>query len=398
MTEEEVERQLSRLFHTAVGDPPQPVTLGGIRHLIVMRRTVAAISATIAIVLASCVGLVVSANAAGPAPASGHRQTAGPPAYYFQQIYGRGLREVIRSTPTGAVTGTVRCPWAGSEFFTLVVAGPGNFFMSCVKYVPGSQRRKVIGTRLYSFGLTRSGRPKGYVPVKGGNLRGLYPGGLAVSEDGSVLAANFSTNLNGAKPGVMVITTSTGAHAVWRYRGFPDGLIFSADDLSLSRDGQELAIAGARYCPEGGHACHSSGPAMYEVSHATKGGDLGTGRLVYKQAQVTSSPDGQFINSYLSPDGRTAITSVVSGDGRPGSGYVSVVLVSASTGKPIRTLYKLPTGKSFFYWFVTMDPTGKYILFNAGPNGENTRNGWIDNGKLVPLKPAIGTKVAYEAW
>jgi hypothetical protein len=396
MTEEEVERQLSRLFDAAVGDPPQPVTLGGIRHLIVVRRTVVAISATIAIVLAGCVGLVVSANAAGPAPASGHRQTAGPPAHYFQQAYGHSLTEVIRSTPTGAVTGTVRCPWAGSELVT-VVAAPGNFFMSCVKYVPGSQT-EVIGTRLYSFGLTRSGRPKGYVPVKGGNLPGLFPAGLAVSEDGSVLAANVWTNPQGAKPEVIVITTSTGAHAVWRYSGFPDGWIFSAGDLSLSGDGQELAIAGVRHCPEGDHACHSPGPAMYEVSHATKGGDLGTGRLVYKQAQITSSPDGQIINSYLSPDGRTAIATVVSGDGRPGSGYVSVVLLSASTGKPIRTLYKLPTGKSFFYWFVTMDPTGRYILFNAGPNGNKTRNGWIDNGKLVPLKPAIGTKVAYEAW
>jgi hypothetical protein len=397
MTEEEVERQLSRLFHAAVGDPPQPVTLGGIRHRIVMRRTVAAISATIAIVLAGCVGLVVSANAAGPAPASGHPHTAGPPPYYFQQVYGHVLRDLIRSTSNGAVTGTVRCPWTGSEVVMAVVAGSGKFFMSCVKYVPGSQT-EVIGTRLYSFGLTRSGRPKGYMPVKGGNLPGLSSAGLTVSEDGSVLAANVWTNSRGPKQAVMVITTSTGARAVWRYRGFPDGSIFSADDLSLSRDGQELAIAGVRYCPAGDHACHSPGPAMYEVSHATKGGDLGTGRLVYKQAQVMSSPDGGFINSYLSPDGRTAITAVVSGDGRPGSGYVSVVLVSASTGKPIRTLYKLPTGKSFFYWFVTMDPTGKYILFNAGPNTNKTRNGWIDNGKLVPLKPVIGTKVAYEAW
>jgi hypothetical protein len=106
MTEEEVETQLSRLFYAAVGDPPEHVSLSGIRRVVVMRRIVMSITATAGIVLAGCVGLAVAAHATSPPPASGHGKAAAPPRYYFEQGFlpgpTNGQQTVIRATATGA--------------------------------------------------------------------------------------------------------------------------------------------------------------------------------------------------------------------------------------------------------------------------------------------------------
>jgi hypothetical protein len=60
-------------------------------------------------------------------------------------------------------------------------------------------------------------------------------------------------------------------------------------------------------------------------------------------------------------------------------------------------LYRLPTGNGFSYQFLSSDPTGRHLLFNAGPASE-TVNGWIDHGQLIRLKPASGSNIAYETW
>lgn len=64
-----MERQLSRLFHSAVGDPPQQVNLSGIRRVVVRRRIITSITATTGIALAGLAGLAVSAPAIGTVPA-----------------------------------------------------------------------------------------------------------------------------------------------------------------------------------------------------------------------------------------------------------------------------------------------------------------------------------------
>jgi hypothetical protein len=54
------------------------------------------------------------------------------------------------------------------------------------------------------------------------------------------------------------------------------------------------------------------------------------------------------------------------------------------------------TGNGFLYRFFSSDPSGRYLLLDTGPTSGSV-NGWIDNGRLVRLRPA-GTNVAYEAW
>src|SRR5215468_397809 len=76
---------------------------------------------------------------------------------------------------------------------------------------------------------------------------------------------------------------------------------------------------------------------------------------------------------------------------------VSVVQVSAATGRQLSVRYQVDTGDGFLYRFFSADPSGRYLLLDVGPIS-GTVNGWIDDGRLVQLTPANGTKVLYEAW
>jgi hypothetical protein len=55
------------------------------------------------------------------------------------------------------------------------------------------------------------------------------------------------------------------------------------------------------------------------------------------------------------------------------------------------------TGHGFSYQFFSADPSGRYLLLDAGP-ASGTVNGWIEDGRLVQLTPADGTNVFYETW
>jgi len=79
-------------------------------------------------------------------------------------------------------------------------------------------------------------------------------------------------------------------------------------------------------------------------------------------------------------------------------GTIDVVEVSASTGAKLRLLFQENTGQGVFYRFVSADPSARFLLFDAGRPTGAIPNGWIDHGRLVPLTPADGSNVFYEAW
>jgi hypothetical protein len=55
------------------------------------------------------------------------------------------------------------------------------------------------------------------------------------------------------------------------------------------------------------------------------------------------------------------------------------------------------TGHGFSYQFFSADPSGRYLLLDAGP-ASGTVKGWIEDGRLIQLTPADGTNVFYETW
>jgi hypothetical protein len=60
-------------------------------------------------------------------------------------------------------------------------------------------------------------------------------------------------------------------------------------------------------------------------------------------------------------------------------------------------LYQVQAGSGFSFQFFSSDPSGQYLILDAGP-ASGTTNGWIDHGRLVTLTPAAGNDLAYEAW
>jgi hypothetical protein len=105
---------------------------------------------------------------------------------------------------------------------------------------------------------------------------------------------------------------------------------------------------------------------------------------------------GDYINNVIvSQDGATLTAAVMRSPGR-GPDQVLIVRFSAS-GRQLRVLFQMRTGNGFLYRFVSADPSGRYVLFDAGPTSA-TVNGWIGHGRLIPLAPSDGSNLVSEAW
>jgi hypothetical protein len=383
--------QLSRLLNSFAGEPPHRVTVGAVRRKVVMRRLTAGVTATAAAAFAVGAGLLVSAHAIGThPPVSANHRTIGP-RYYFEETAPPGsrqlqdLRDVVRSTATGALTARVRCPGPDSLVSGVAAAEHETFFIACLQ----GGLHHLTGTRLYRFALTRSGRVTGFRPLAGGNLTGLHGALLTATPDGAELAINVrAVGTAGLASDILVISTTTGKHAVWHAARLPGGIRFRVQDLSFARNGRELAVLGWGECP-----CKAAGQEMVAVSHPAAGGQLGSGRVLFTLRSLTPlvplvprrnlSVDGAFIQ----PDGATAIVAV-SGNTGP-----SVVLrVSVATGKPTAVLFRAPTSNLA----IGPDPSGRFLLV-AEPAPRGDLLGWIDHGKLAPIE-AAGQTIYIDAW
>ncbi len=101
----------------------------------------------------------------------------------------------------------------------------------------------------------------------------------------------------------------------------------------------------------------------------------------------------------ISPDGATlTVVALHSPRVRNKPGTIDVVQVSASTGHQLRVLLQENTGTGVFYRLFSSDPTGRFMILDAGPPQGAIPNGWIDHGRLVLLKPADGSSVLPESW
>jgi hypothetical protein len=131
------------------------------------------------------------------------------------------------------------------------------------------------------------------------------------------------------------------------------------------------------------------------VSTATPGGRLDGSRLLLPLSALLRTR-GDYINDVIvSQDGATLTAAVMRSPDR-GPDQILIVRFSAS-GRQLRVLFQMRTGNGFLYRFVNADPSGRYVLFDAGPTTA-TVNGWIDHGRLVPLAPPDGSNLVNEAW
>jgi hypothetical protein len=386
----ETEQQLSRLFNAVIGEPPNHVTATVVRRRAARRRRVSYVTGTAALAVAASVGVAVAASVTPPPPPGPSQPpAASAPRYYFAaslvtKVTGHTgsftLRDEIRSRATGAITALVSCPKPWPDVQAVAAGADQGFFISCLTSAPGHPHT-YTGVKIFRFTVTPSGHLAGFRPVPGGDLAGVHTLNMAVTPDGSELAINAG-NLPGRPISeIIVIDTRTGKRAVWHSAQAPHGYGFTSTDLSFADHGQVLASFGQTDCTT---LCVPGGQQLITVSPASAGGRLAFGRVVFRQPPPAAFASQAFID----PDGQTAIANVIT------QKVSTIYLVSTATGKPIQVLLK-PNGVA--YTLQGTDSSGRYPLVTLDKPGKRGVNAWIDDGKLIPLKPA-GSTILFEAW
>jgi hypothetical protein len=358
---------------------------------------------------------------------SGTRQSGGPvrlPAAPLRFYVATDLsitKVVVRSTATGKVVAVVPVALVantGSEVAPALATGANGTF-----YIAAFQRG-VREEQIYRFRLTAAGHVTGFARVPGGALRpGWAADSLAASANGSRIAVGAYFYLTHVTPGpeqsdqVVVINTHTGAQRTWRGGALAGGYNFFRVG-SLSWGGlHELAVLGqwcrwadpnpgSEDCPRWQRqaqlrAINPAGPG---------GGSVLDGRLLLSQAphtylaQALVSPDGSVITAMVLRD-KIVGNPEISG-GFPAN--LSVERVSAATGRTLGVIYRRYLGDTSESDTATnplaliADATGSQLILNGGIcnlHCSNEFNGWLDRGRLVPLRPAgFAHREAAEAW
>ncbi len=380
---------------------------------------------------AASVFLVVGLAAALAVHRSGLGGTASPavaatPDRYYVEGNIDGDRPVVRSTATGAVTATVPVPKSpNAPGYGLVVASRDGVFFA-VAWMPGG-----TGERIFRFRLTAAGRVSGFSAVPGGVLGGpeWSADAMAASPDGSQVAISFGFNGPAGVCGtagepscpqafpsdyIVVLNTATGKKSVWQGGLSGKGKWFSVGNLSWADDGHELVFFGQE-CAQGDWGIGSEGCGAERTAEArtldpgAAGGALDSGRLLLDQssrypyiAQAVISPDGSTITAIVltgSAIGNTSVSGIFPHN-------LSVEQISAATGKLLRVLYQRRLGDTSGVNGVpdplalVPDAAGQHWLLNVGicsGHCDTGANGWINRGKLVPLRPTDG-RLADETW
>ncbi|MGP7998481.1 MAG: hypothetical protein ACLPKI_14325 [Streptosporangiaceae bacterium] len=129
---------------------------------------------------------------------------------------------------------------------------------------------------------------------------------------------------------------------------------------------------------------------------AAQGGQLGSSQLVARQAALARLSASYLDGAIVSPSGASVNVVLVNSPGQ-GPTSVSVVNISAATGRPLRVLYRVVTGNGFSFQFFSSDPSGRYLMLDTGPSS-GPANGLIYHRRLIRLTPAADSNVSYETW
>ena len=381
------------------------------------------VAAAAAVVLV--IGLAVSVSHR----LSGTRQLGGPgrlpaaPLRFYVATDLSVAKIVVRSTATGKVVAVVPVTPVGnigSEVAPALATGAnGTFYVAAFE-------RGVREEHIYRFRLTAAGHITGFARVPGGALRpGWAADALAASANGSRIAVGAYYYPSHVTPGpeqsdqVVVINTRTGGQRIWRGGSIAGGYtFFRVASLSWTGGRRDLAVLG-QWCRAadpnpGGEECpRQERQAQLRAikPDAPHGGTVLDGRLLLRQAprtflaQALVSPDGSVITAMVLR-GKVVGNQQISG-GFPAN--LSAEQVSAATGRPLGVIYRRYLGDTSSEsgpmndaLTLIADATGSHLILNGGIcnlHCSNEFNGWLDRGRLIPLRPAgFAHREAAEAW
>jgi len=388
---------------------------------------VAPVAAAAALLVVVGLGVAVARQLPGSGRGGGQlpASPAAPHSYYVQDDLDQD-RPVVRSTATGAVTATVPVPRAprAPGYNLLASADNGTFF--AIAFVPGLK-----GQRLYRFQVTNSGQVSGFSQVPGGLLgkRNWAADAIAASRDGTRVAVSFSFTgppkgcgqgklpkcppLTAYRDYIDVVNTALGTKTVWQGGMSKLRASFSVENLSWTGDGRQLVVLGT-WCRSGGDGETCGGPKqrtteLWAVKPGASGGQLDRGHLLLSDhsrypliEQAVISADGSVITALLLT-GPVVGTSQISGS-VPDNLFVEQI--SVGTRRVLGVLFRRHLGPTDEingvpdFLALYPDASGEHWMLNGGIcSGHCTGgfNGWIHNGRLVPLQPTDG-RMADEAW
>jgi hypothetical protein len=410
----EMESQLRLLMNIAAGEPPRRIRGQAVRRKAVRRRMAASTAAAAAaVVLAGGVAVAAIAQPGGPGqrPPGHHRPpvaqiSAGVPRYYVVgRTTPRGNETEVRATATGAVRAQVHCPWPVPNVRPWPVAPASNqmFFLVCQRATRPVGYATFLESRIYQFRVTSAGRVTGYTLVRGGSLPRLRVGAIAATPDGSEIAAvvypGSLANVSPKSPAsILIINTRTGTHVIWHAAPpVPGKIVYYPQGISLTADGQELVFLTAPQC-FGSHCTMPPGASQQiRVANPAVSGELNNSRVLFRLSSILQPSAASAVAAVISPGGSTLTLEVVGNlSGRPSPQSVSVVQVPIAGHRRLHFIYRLNAGNGGYgYSFFSADPAVRHFLIGVGLN--EIIAGRIDDGRLIPLKPA-GDQVAFEVW
>jgi hypothetical protein len=384
----ETEQQLSRLFNAVIGEPPRQVSVHAVRRRAIRRRRLSYATAAAALAVAGSVGVALASTTTAPHRQVGaHSQPVRPPSYYFETValakHSQPVN-VIRSTATGAITGSITCPAPPSTQVPLVAGTttPAGqvFFAACATTI-SSHTARIRSTTIYQFAVDRSGQVKDFRPVPGGTLPRVGVSSIAAAPGGSEVAVIVQPVNLKFPPRILVINTRNGQQAPWQATKLSRKIGFNPVQLSIARGGRELAVYGVPRC-----LVRHCGPAGYDVvavKLTRNGGTLASGKLILSVLPSGIEPRDLFI----SPDGTSVIGCFI------GPQITSVVKFDLAAGQR-KVLLRLRDVQATT---ASLDPSSGFILVGGFTSKNVVVNGWVDHGKLKPL-PGTGLAPINEAW
>jgi hypothetical protein len=213
----------------------------------------------------------------------------------------------------------------------------------------------------------------------------------------------------------MAIDPATGARTIWRWGPTPVEHGFSVESLSWTGDDRKLIVLG-QWCEamrQSNETCSRGRTTEVRALYPAAGnGSVGGGRgLLYE-----SNSFPYMVQALISPDG-TSVTAVVLRGHVVGSRQISgtvpqdlsverISVVEGHLGQVLGVLYQRRLGDTSEvnsapdFLALSQDGSGQYFMLNIGlcvGNCTDGANGWIHDGRLVPLQPADGRE-ADQAW
>lgn len=374
-----------------------------------------AAAAAIVVVAALAVGLASwnQARQAGDtgAPSGGIAKLPnGLPAYYAEvELVDQGAKSqvVVRSTITGRVVAGIASPAALYPVSVTVAADDRTFYALYDKYATGPAGALIV----YSFRILPSGIATSPEQVNGAVITGqsgvVNLGGFAVSPDGSRLAIGVADPAASSGPAsaaaeIVVIDLRTGAHRTWAGGLDRPGQPFYLAGLSWTGDGTSLVYL-AQWCPSG-HIGNSTAMAfcvadadgatartdsqVREIGVTSDGGALSSGPVLLRP----SARYPYIAQALIDPAGRDIIAVVQAGR------YVEVVKIAVATGETVSVLYRAryDSRPALDSYRLVIDRG--HLLYAEGNGASVSTHGWIKNGRLHELAPALRVSDPRAGW